>query len=74
MSAMIIRYLKIMLLFATVMALSLSCREKKTDFAQKQGLYDVEEQSGCVACHTNKSLLAEVAEPLSDGGGEAGEG
>lgn len=51
-----------------------SCQEKKSDIAQKEGLYEVTQQSSCVGCHTNKALLEQVAEPLENGGGDAGEG
>ena len=50
------------------------CQEKKSDIAQKEGLYEVTQQNSCVGCHTNKALLEEVAEPLEDSSGEAGEG
>ena len=36
---------------------------------------DIGFSSGCVGCHTDKELLAEIAEPIEDSGGEtAGEG
>ncbi len=60
--------------FLVVLILMASCQEKKTDIAQKKGLYEVTNQSGCVGCHTDKALLEQVAEPLEGGGGEAGEG
>jgi hypothetical protein len=31
-------------------------------------------ESGCVYCHLNKDLLKQVADPIEQGGGEAGEG
>ncbi len=60
--------------FLVVFILLASCQEKKTDIAQKKGLYEVTNQSSCVGCHTDKALLKQVAEPLEGGGGEAGEG
>ncbi len=57
-----------------VFVLLFSCKEKKTDIAQKQGIYQTTQQSSCVACHTNKDLLEQVAEPLEGGGESSGEG
>ncbi len=56
------------------LVLLFSCQEKKTDIAQKEGIYEATQQNSCVACHTNKGLLEQVAEPLEGEGGEAGEG
>ncbi|WP_456443712.1 hypothetical protein [Caldithrix abyssi] len=51
------------------------CQEKKSDIAQKEGIYEITQHNSCVACHTNKALLEEVADPLEEGEGEeAGEG
>lgn len=68
--------MKKMLLFSLLIFLValFSCQEKKTDIAQKEGIYEVTQQSSCVACHTDKTLLEQVAEPLEENGGEAGEG
>ncbi|HHE54369.1 MAG TPA: hypothetical protein ENL21_01205 [Caldithrix abyssi] len=60
--------------FLAIFMVLFSCQEKKTDIAQKEGIYEATQQSSCVACHTNKGLLEQVAEPLENGGGEAGEG
>lgn len=49
---------------------SWQCTEKyPADANQTAAISD-----GCVACHTNADLLKEVATPLADVGGEAGEG
>ena len=60
--------------FLIAFILMVSCQEKKSDIAEKEGLYEVTNQSSCVGCHTNKALLEQVAEPLEGSGGEAGEG
>ncbi len=61
-------------LFMSLLLAFLACQEKKTDVAHKQGIYEVAQQSSCVACHTNKDLLKQVAEPLEGSEGESGEG
>jgi len=66
---------KILVVIWTFLLLGLmACQEKKSDISQKQGLYEVANQSSCVACHTDKALLTEVAEPLGNTGGDTGEG
>ncbi len=66
---------KVLVVFLTILLFGLmACQEKKSDISQKQGLYEVTNQSSCVACHTDKALLTEVAEPLEDTGDDTGEG
>ncbi len=67
---------RVMVIFPFLMALIVlfSCQEKKSDLAEKKGLYEVKNQSACVGCHTDKALLEKVAEPLENEGGASGEG
>jgi len=60
--------------FLIALVLMIACQEKKSDIAQKTGLYEVVNQSSCVGCHTNKALLEQVAEPLENSSGDTGEG
>jgi cytochrome c553 len=58
------------LLLILLALLSWQCTEKyPADSDHAAAISD-----GCVACHTNESLLKEVAEPLPHVDGEAGEG
>ena len=64
--------MKKIVVFLLLLFLVFSCREKVSN----EGInsFTSLDNSSCVGCHTDKDLLAEVAEPLEDAGGEAGEG
>ena len=64
--------MKIIFLTFIVFVLLISCKEKVLD--QDLDTFAAVENSSCLGCHTDKDLLAEVAEPLEDDGGEGGEG
>ncbi len=68
------RRLFIVFPFLLALLFVFSCQEKKSDIAEKKGLYEVSNQSACVGCHTDKALLEKVAEPLENEGGASGEG
>ena len=64
--------MKKLILFIVLLLISFSCKEKIVD--QGTDVFIANSTSSCVGCHTDKELLAVVADPLEDTGGEAGEG
>jgi len=64
--------MKIIFLTFIVFVLLIACKEKALD--PVLDTFAAIENSSCLGCHTDKDLLAEIAEPLEDEGGEGGEG
>lgn len=64
--------MKKLVFFIVMLFLSFSCKEKVMD--QGTDVFIANSNSSCVGCHTDKALLAVVAEPLEDEGGDSGEG
>jgi len=59
-----------LVLIVILLGLFLFSCDEVDDIDDENGL-----SSGCVGCHTDKALLAEIAEPIEDSGGETtGEG
>jgi hypothetical protein len=50
----------------------LACQEKIDN--DTSNIFADVDQSGCEGCHLDKTLLAEVAEPIESGGESSGEG
>ncbi len=68
------RHIIIFTLSIFLVSLLIMACEEKYDNNLSDNIFSSESQSSCEGCHLNKELLAKVAEPLDDDGGESGEG
>ncbi len=64
--------MKKLIVFIILIFVLFSCKEKIVEPVSNN--FTAVSNSSCVGCHTDKDLLAKVAEPLESTGGEAGEG